>query len=98
MWEFCPKKEKVAEFEQQYSSDGMWVQFFRKGEGYIDTVLCVDREAKCRYVTIDRWVSEKAYVDFHRTNLLEYEAIDKRCEKLTEREALIGYFETIASD
>ncbi|MBI1804850.1 MAG: antibiotic biosynthesis monooxygenase [Ignavibacteriae bacterium] len=92
VWEFWPRKGKEEEFKRVYSATGEWVEFFKRGEGYVDTTLCADAGSEGRYLTIDRWVSKEAYDMFRRTNREEYESIDKRCEGLTARETLIGYF------
>ena len=97
VWQFRPKKGKEKEFERVYGPDGEWVTFFRKGAGYIETKLWKALDPEGGYLTIDRWSSGEAYNDFRRSNQTEYDAIDMRCEELTEREALIGYFEPTES-
>jgi len=93
VWEFWPKRKKEREFARVYGPEGEWVTFFRKGVGYLDTLLCEDLESMGRYMTIDRWNSREAYDTFCRLHREEYDAIDRRCENLTGKELLIGRFE-----
>ena len=66
----------------------------RKRAGYLGTTLCRDVNESDRYLTIDRWESKQAYDELRRLHHEEYQAIDKRCEGLTESEELIGTFES----
>lgn len=94
VWEFRPRRGREAEFEAAYGPDGEWVRLFRGGEGYLGTELHRDTADARRYLTIDRWASRRAYESFRAAHRDAYEAIDRRCEALTERETSIGSFET----
>jgi heme-degrading monooxygenase HmoA len=92
VWEFrVPGRQRRA-FEKAYSPDGAWAQLFRSGEGYIRTELLRDREAPGRYLTIDHWVSRKAFVNFKKQKRAEYEMLDKKCAALTQKEKMLGEF------
>jgi heme-degrading monooxygenase HmoA len=43
-----------------------------------------------RYLTIDRWKTSEAFGAFRKAHAAEYEALDVRCEGLTEAEVKIG--------
>ncbi len=95
IWEFRVRENSRAEFEKDYGPQGVWAQFFRRGAGYQGTDLLRDAEEAGRYLTIDRWTSLLAYQTFQTQQHAEYEAIDRRCERLTERESRIGAFELL---
>ncbi len=95
IWKFQVRPDKEAEFQQIYGPDGDWVQLFKQGIGYKQTLLVKDLDAAYTYTTIDMWASESAYKVFKSEFATEFEAIDKRCEYLTLNEVLIGRFECI---
>ena len=90
IWEFRVKKGREAEFELAYGPTGEWARFFERGEGYLGTELLRDAKDRQRYITIDRWTSPATYEAFRSRWADEYEAIDERCEALTEYEAPLG--------
>ena len=92
VWEFRVRSGKGREFERIYGPDGVWVRFFRRGQGYLRTELIRDLKTPRRYLTIDIWTSREAYSRFKKKNRVEYQAIDERCGALTEDEVKIGEF------
>ena len=88
LWEYTIRAGQEAEFEKIYGISGDWVQLFQKAEGYLGTELLCDSPQ--HYITIDHWISSKAYDDFHRKYHAAYKALDARCQPLTEHEKLIG--------
>ena len=90
IWEFRVKKGHEAEFERAYGPTGEWARFFERAEGYLGTELLRDAKNRQRYITIDRWTSPATYEVLRSQWADEYEAIDERCEALTEYEALLG--------
>ena len=90
IWEFRVKKGREAEFERAYGPIGEWARFFERAEGYLGTELLRDAKNRQRYVTIDRWISQATYEAFRSRWADEYEAIDERCEALTEYETPLG--------
>ncbi len=97
LWEFRPRPGREREFEAAYGPDGDWARFFRGGDGYLGTDLLRAGGGEGRYVTIDRWTSKAAYEAFRARLLAEYEAIDRRCEALTERETALGTFTAVGT-
>ncbi|MBI1805463.1 MAG: antibiotic biosynthesis monooxygenase [Ignavibacteria bacterium] len=95
VWEFHVRTGCEEEFEQVYGQDGEWVQFFRRGDGYLGTALHRDVGRAGRYITIDRWTTQEAYDLFRQRWLIEYADIDRRCESLTEKEVHIGSFASL---
>ena len=92
VWEFQVKAGKTEDFERTYGPDGEWAELFRRGKGYRRTELIRDLEVEGRYLTIDFWASRESYARFGEENREQYRAIDKKCEALTEMEALLGTF------
>jgi len=97
IWEYRVRAGSEAAFEQAYGREGEWVRLFEQGQGYRGTELHRDLAGGRRYVTIDRWTSRAAYDALHDRHVAEYDAIDRRCEPLTEHEELLGTFEGVSA-
>jgi len=97
IWEFYPHPGQEAAFARAYGPDGIWVQLFKKAEGYIGTDLIRDLNHSRRFLTLDYWRSRAAYDRFRAQHVSEYEAIDQQCEGLNEKEAALGMFERVIS-
>ena len=95
VWEFRVKPDRVAEFEQHYSSHGTWAALFRKSPKYYGTVLTQDLADPTRYLLTDLWESAEALDEFKRVNLTDYDALDKKCEALTMSEVKVGAFQKL---
>jgi heme-degrading monooxygenase HmoA len=94
VWEFRAQPGCEAEFANAYAADGRWSKLFARAEGYRGTELLLDASDPYRFVTIDRWTSERAFDAFRTTYAGEYDAVDRECESLTADERLVGRFET----
>lgn len=92
-WEFQVKPGKEAAFEAHYGPAGTWARLFRESGGYIETLLLRDRAVPGRYLTVDRWRSEAAYLAFRSAFSRQYEALDCACEDLTAGERPLGAFD-----
>ncbi len=97
IWKFAAKPGLEKKFEEAYGAHGVWAEFFRRGQGYLETELLRDMEAPGHYMTIDRWDSKAAYEAFRSRFAAEYSAIDRRCEALTQSETEIGAYETLTA-
>jgi len=95
VWEFEVRPERAAEFEHHYGPDGSWVRLFRTAPGYVDTVLLRDRIHPSRFVTIDRWESERACQDFRAAQDAAFASLDARCAALTIAERELGRFDVV---
>jgi heme-degrading monooxygenase HmoA len=93
IWDFLVRKASEPRFTEAYGPAGDWARFFAAGEGYLGTELVRDVTGERRYVTLDFWTSRQAYERFREQHLAEYEALDARCQALTERETEIGRFD-----
>jgi hypothetical protein len=94
IWEYQVRAEHSTEFEEIYSATGAWAQLFQKSKDYLGTELLSDEGHAYRYITIDRWTSTLAYASFLSEWNDEYARLDAQCEGLTERETLLGKWET----
>lgn len=92
VWEFYVRSDKRRAFERAYGPSGDWVQLFRRAEGYIRTELFRDPNNPGRYITLDFWTTRLAFQKFKRRNIAAYNALDRKCESLTEHERRIGEF------
>jgi heme-degrading monooxygenase HmoA len=95
LWRFVVRPGSEAAFEAAYGPDGQWTRLFREGEGYLGTELLRDQSEPRGYVTIDRWVSREAWAAFRAARAADWEALDRRCQDLTEHEEEIGRFEDL---
>jgi heme-degrading monooxygenase HmoA len=94
-WDYAVRTDHVAEFEKTYNSNGTWAELFSRAEGYLGTELLRDSNRPRRYITIDRWVSSRAYHDFLAQWHNEYEAQEAQCKELSEQETLLGTWESV---
>jgi len=92
IWEFIVRPGKERLFEQVYGPDGDWATLFRQGYGYCGTKLMRDSNELRRYVTLDCWESQEDYERFKSQHADKYNAIDTKCEALTEKEKEVGNF------
>lgn len=92
LWEYVVTSRHQEDFEREYGPNGSWAALFSRSPGYQGTTLLRDNTNPERFLTIDRWDSERAHYDFVESRRAEFEAIDTRCEELTESESLIGRF------
>lgn len=92
VWEFEVAEAHRPAFEHHYRADGTWAVLFRRHPGYLGTLLLADREQAGRYLTIDRWASERDYAAFRAQHADAYARLDRECEGLTTSEAFLGAF------
>jgi len=90
VWEYDVLPAHAAEFERTYRGDGAWAQMFRRVEGFVGTELFRSAETPGRYLTVDRFVTEKSWLDFRRDHATDYQRLDEQCAGLTaaEREVM----------
>jgi heme-degrading monooxygenase HmoA len=82
---------RAAEFAAVYGPDGEWARFFRGGTGYLGTELW--RGADGRYLLVDRWTSDAAYIAFLAAHEDEYRSRSRATEGLYRRETALGRFD-----
>ncbi len=94
IWEYRVKPSSEDTFREYYGPAGAWVELFRRADGYLGTRLYRDISDPGRFVTVDRWASEKAFRAFRKRFRAEFERLDGLCESLTESETALGEFAT----
>jgi heme-degrading monooxygenase HmoA len=97
IWEFRVRAGNEKRFESVYASDGDWARFFRQDGSYIGTELVHGWKRERTYLTLDFWTSQEAYDEFRKRHLAKYNALDRKCEELTENEREIGKFARVPS-
>ena len=98
LWMFHVKPDREREFVQAYAPDGEWAALFRRDAHYLGTELLRDEATPLRYVTIDRWTSASPYASFLARNAGDFEALDRRCDELTEQEMKVGEYASVPND
>jgi len=96
IWQFQVNAEWEAEFERVYGPPGEWAHLFRRASGYEGTELMRSVDTRGRYITIDRWNSESAFLDFKTQFAEEYHAMDQACEHFTQSETDLGDYLRLA--
>ncbi len=97
IWEFQVRLESSSAFEEIYGPDGAWAQLFRRSLDYLGTELIRDFDRRGHYLTLDRWTSREALLRFKQDHHAAYDALDKQCKSLTEKEIFLGDFESIVT-
>lgn len=92
IWEFTVPADRTDAFIEAYGPAGLWAQLFRRAAGYRGTELYRDRAAPDRFVTLDFWLSEAAWLEFKAAFADDYAALDRQCEALTTGERRVGAF------
>ena len=92
IWEYQVRPGRESEFERVYGPGGEWARLFESGAGYLGVELLRDVDGEGRYATIDHWTSRAAWEEFRTARAADYEALDARCEALTEKERGFGSF------
>ncbi|MBI3189308.1 MAG: hypothetical protein HYZ33_01540 [Ignavibacteriales bacterium] len=95
IWKFTIEKSNKAEFERHYGPNGSWAMFFRRSPEYVGTLLLRESTNENVYFTIDTWQSEKDFEQFKQMYHDEYMELDKKMERLTVKEELLGRFESV---
>ena len=81
--------EHAGAFVSSYAANGAWSQLFARGDGYVDSRLYRDVDDARRFITVDRWRDLDSWQRFLDRWSPEYEALDRRLDKLTMTERLV---------
>lgn len=95
IWRFEAEPGREREFERVYGPRGEWARLFSGATGFLGTRLLRESSGRGFYVTIDRWISEAARLEFMESAATAYRALDERCGELTRSEVEIGSFEAV---
>lgn len=95
VWEFRVRADRLQDFERTYGPAGDWVRLFRRSPAYVRTELLRDERDPRRFLTVDHWQSRASWAEFREAHKADFDALDRRCEEMTEGERLIGCFEPL---
>src|SRR5262245_35723131 len=93
VWEFRVRADRLADFTRTYGPSGEWVALFRRSPAYLRTELLRDERDPQRFLTVDHWRSRADWSAFREAHKADFDALDRRCEEMTEAERLIGCYE-----
>ena len=93
--EYRANGERINAFLEHYSVSGTWAVLFQKDQTYHGTKLMRDIEDETRYLTIDSWDNTDPFTQFRKRFAKEYQALHRKCEKLTDSERCIGVLELV---
>jgi heme-degrading monooxygenase HmoA len=96
IWAYRVSPDRLGEFQALYGPAGAWVELFGLAAGYVDTELLRDRSEPSRFITIDRWESEEAFVHFRASFSEEFDRLDGLGRMLTVEETPLGEFTSIS--
>lgn len=96
IWEYRVPAESAAAFRRAYGPEGAWCRLFTKAKGYLGTELHEDLTDPERFLTMDRWTSQRAYDAFRARHAAAYAALDRECDRLTAQERLVGAFRPVS--
>jgi hypothetical protein len=90
VWRYHVAQEMREEFEREYGADGSWALLFASASGFVETTLYREARSASTYLTIDRFVSEDAWLQFRTENDAAYTALGNRLAHLTlDQEELV---------
>jgi heme-degrading monooxygenase HmoA len=86
VWEYVVPEESRADFERTYGAAGDWAQLFSSSDGFRGTELFVSLDDPGRYLTVDRFTDEEAWLEFLAEHGDTYRRMDAATESLTTEE------------
>ena len=92
-WEYSVHADRITDFKTAYGPEGDWVKLFNQADGYLRTELLEDLDKPGRFVSTDFWDSRQDWEKMKLLNSAEYTRIDQACERLTDDEQFLGFFE-----
>jgi heme-degrading monooxygenase HmoA len=92
IWTYRVEPNRRREFETAYGPKGAWAALFARADAFVDLDLLRSIGDDGRYVTIDRWTSQRAYESFKAEFAVEYNSLDEQLEGIAATETYIGAF------
>jgi heme-degrading monooxygenase HmoA len=86
VWEYEVDSEQVDAFVAAYAATGDWAQLFGRGHGYVGTDLYRSTDDGSRFVTVDRWSDQAAWLAFLEDWREAYDGLDVSMSELTRSE------------
>jgi heme-degrading monooxygenase HmoA len=97
IWRFVARPAHEEAFIRVYGADGRWTELFRRVPGFIRTELFRNEAAEREFLVLDHWESGVAFDAFKAAHGADYEALDRECEAMTEREEKIAVTDSALS-
>jgi heme-degrading monooxygenase HmoA len=94
VWSYEVDSSKQAKFEEEYSRNGPWFKFYEPCRDYLGHELIRNMQSS-NYLLIDKWMNKEAYEHFVKSNLLEYDALNRQSRDLYENEVQLGSYMAI---
>lgn len=95
IWEYTVLPEYRENFERLYGPTGAWANLFRRDPAYLGTELLRDQSEPNRFITVDSWATEEAFMLFRENNRKQFDAIDAVGGVYTQRERCHGTFDLV---
>jgi hypothetical protein len=86
IWQYQINLAFTKDFTENYKTDGNWAQLFKKSPNYLKTDFFKLEDKEDIFLTIDYWQNENSFKVFKINFKLEYDLLDKKCEKFTLEE------------
>jgi heme-degrading monooxygenase HmoA len=92
VWQYDVPGQNAERFVDAYGSSGDWARLFSRGRGYLNTALYRAAETPDRFITVDRWSDQEAWLAFLDEWRQAYDALDAALEGLasTEEQLIAG--------
>jgi len=95
VWSYEVDPPKRAQFELEYSRAGAWFRFYEPCGDYLGHELIKNTKSG-NYLLIDKWLDKASYEEFVKSNLMEYDALNRKSRDLYDTEELLGTYETLS--
>jgi heme-degrading monooxygenase HmoA len=86
----------AEDFESVYGPSGEWVEFFRRGDGFVGTELLRELDTPGRYLVIDRWEDREAFERFAGEHQTEYFRRAEDAAVYYVQELQLGVYEDVS--
>ncbi len=96
VWEFVVREEARSRFERAYGPGGDWHRLFAGYPGFRGTTLLRESANPRRYLTIDRWETNRHRKEMRARAKAEYSKLDAVLRDWTESEAEVGIYTVVA--
>jgi hypothetical protein len=83
VWRYDVPADLREEFEREYGPDGSWARLFTASPGFVATSLYVEVGSPTHYLTVDRFATHDAWLQFRAQHQEAYEDLGRRLRHLT---------------
>ena len=86
VWEYDVPESARTDFERVYGGQGDWARLFATSPGFLGSELFASTSEPGRYLTVDRFTDEAAWLAFLAEHRDAYERLDAECGSMTTGE------------